>query len=1362
MSELSDKLAGLSPDQIRALAARLRQRKQGDAGGISRLPREQSHFPLSFSQQRLWFLCQLSPHSVAYNNPMAARLKVEEGRNVNPELLDDAFNELIKRHESLRTTFELVDGEPMQRIAPSLHIPLRYVDLDGQPEREQQALAILDDDARQPFDLITGPLLRVTLVRLGPRDYMLLINTHHLISDAWSMGVMLRELMFVVGTRNASLLPALPVQYADFAVWQRKHMQGDTQQRLLDYWTGKLASPLPSLRLPQFRAGRSESVGASYRSRLPIQLARDVAAFAQKHETTPFVVLLAAYKLLLRRYVRQDDIVVGTPVANRMRSEIEALIGCFINTLVLRTDLSDTACFSDAVRRVSDTANGAFAHQEMPFELLVNALQPRRDLHDNPLFQNMFSLQNAPIETSGLGAAVQVIELDNASAKFDLTLTAMELNDEFSLTWTYRADRVERAAIERMAAHYGSLLQAALNSPEVDTVRLPMLDAQERQRIFAYQAEGEVRPDARDYISWFEQASEACLDAPALCQEADCFTYRQLRAASNTLARRLRDAGVSKGDRVALLFDRSPAMIAAMLGTLKAGGAFLPFDPAWPAQRIAQALIIAGSQVVVADPRMMDRLPSATTCVAFDGACWQAGEAGESLAVQVQPSDAAYVIFTSGSSGEPKGVVIEHRHLSRYVENIAARMALPRGARYAMLSTLAADLAYTMLFPALVHGGCLLLASAAQVGEPERLAQWLAQHPADAIKITPSHLDSLLEIDRPERLLPRRLLVLGGEAGSPALLQKLQQLNPGLRVLNHYGPTETTIGVITGDIDLASGCHDERPPLGRPLGDARIYICDEALGVVPIGVPGEICIGGGTVARGYLSREAVASPKFLADPYSAAADARLYRSGDLGRWRNDGQIEFLGRIDNQVKIRGFRVEPAELEAVIYAWPWANAAVVKAVQQAGETKLAAWVTVAEGAEETALHTYLRERLTDAMQPSFVTFISAFPLTANGKIDRNALQLDEYALAAPTGTFIAPRTPMELAVATLWEQLLEVERIGALDSFFDLGGHSLLAVRLAAKVHKAFGISVPLMVLFEHPTVESFARLLSQPERLKGPDTLVPIQPSGNRRPLFFVHPAGGNVLCYYELARELGAEQPFYGLQSSLEDIENAGSMERMAAAYNEAIRQVQPHGPYRLGGWSMGGVVAFELARHLRSQGEQVEWLGILDIPAPGGVKREDRDRIDEATALLIYARKIELFSGVSLDLEQAHEWSADRLSEHLLHAMRAAKLVPEEVRPGMFKRFMEVQRAHNYASLNYVPSTYDGALTVIRCEAPPPIRLEAELLRLDELYAEPSLGWSRFCTQAPIVHRVPGNHVEMMAPPHVKTVADIIQQALA
>jgi amino acid adenylation domain-containing protein len=1158
-------------------------------------------------------------------------------------------------------------------------------------------------------------------------------------------------------------------------VWQRGLVGTPAYEKLVAYWKQRLRGPLPVIELPFGRSRKgSQPYGATLFSSLTPELSAKVNAHARRHDATPFTVLLTTFKLLLRRYLRSQDIVVGTPVANRTHREIEGLLGCFINTLVLRTDLGAARTFREAVACVRQTALDALSHQAMPFELLVNELQPERSLYVNPLFQVMFSMQNAPLHTDGIGASIEIVDLDVANSKFDLTLTAMDRDGAIALNWTYRADLYDAADIERMAAHYRTLLESALDDADRGLDMLPLLSFEETSAIVAHEtglAETDIAP-GRTYVEWFDACAAACPDAIAVRCADRTLTYDALRRLANGLAGRLIDSGIGPGDTVAIRMERSETAIVGLLATMKAGAAYLPIDPAWPSQRVDSVLDRAGAMLVLTDAALAPTLASNRRQLLVDTNARDAPRAAAPPAIATTPNDIAYVIFTSGTSGEPKGTAVEHRHLVRYVENMAAKMTLPAGSRYLVVSTLAADLAHTMLFPCLISGGTLLLATHAQSREPEQLARWLEQHPADALKIVPSHLDALTGIPRFERLLPTRLLVTGGESLSTALVSKLKACRPELRILNHYGPTETTVGVVVGEVDIDATGTDGTPPLGRPLGDARTYICDRASNRMPFGIAGELCIGGPTVARGYVGRDDLTAERFFPDPFSLEPGARLYRSGDLARFNPDGTIQFLGRIDDQVKIRGHRVEPLEVEHALKAAPGVRNAAVRAVTIKDRVVLAAWIAADSAVQASALRAHLATYLTDAMIPERWSIVPSLPLTANGKVDRHALSIDGCDDQV-NRVYIAPRTLTELRTARLWARLLGRERVGATDNFFELGGHSLLAVRLIAAIQREFGIVVPLNDLFANATLEAFARLLDRSDAMGGGDALassagplVAIQPDGERSPLFFVHPAGGNVLCYRALSDALGPEQPFYGLRAipHPDDGHDACSIESMAQAYIAAIRERQPVGPYRIGGWSMGGVIAFEMAQRLRQAGEDVSLLAILDIPAPGGIACNDRDGIGDSTALAIYARKIELFSGISLEITDSDiaRLSADALGERVLQGMRTSRLVPDDVSAEQLQRFMRQQKAHNYASIAYVPTTYHGELTVIRCVEPPAVSEEAELLHLDALYAQDALGWERFTMQPPRVLRVPGNHVTMMSEPHVEALARELRGCLA
>jgi amino acid adenylation domain-containing protein len=1075
-------IAELSRQEQALLFERLRARRvaaEGAGGCIGRRDRAADPPPLSFAQQRLWLLDRLMPGDPVYNVSTLVRI---EG-SLDPAALAGALAAVVARHEALRTTFGVTDGVPVQLIAPRLDLAVPLVDLAGVDPAEGDRLAYAA--SRRPFDLAAGPLLRALLVRLAAGHHLLLLDLHHVVADGWSMGVLVREIAALYGPAPRPL-PELPIQYADFAVWQRRWLQGAVLAEQLGYWRQALAAAPAVLALPTDRPRRSPrtSAGALVPVRLPGAAALKALALAVGG--TPFIVLLAAFQAVLARWSGEDDLSVGTPVANRNRTETEGLIGFFVNTLVLRGDLSGDPDFRTLLARARQVALGAYSHQDLPFEKLVAELAPERDPSRTALFQTMFVLQNAPGAEPRLGdLRLASVPGGNSTVKVDLTLGLEESGGAFAGGLAYATDLFDAPTVARFAGHFATLFGAALADPARRLSALPLLSAAERAQLLA-EWNDTARPAPAPDLVHRRFARRAALhpDRLALACEESGLTYGELDARAARLAARLRAHGVGPEVRVALAVERSLELVVGLFAVLKAGGAYVPLDPALPAARRAALLAAAGASVLLAREPLAEE-PEACRAVLVEDTEERSGVERSRDPMPLLPESAAYVLFTSGSTGEPKGVIVEHRQLLHYVDAIAEHLGrhLPADASYALASTPLADLGHTVLFPSLLTGGCLQVIAPERAADPQAFAEQAERRPVDCLKIVPSHLAALLQAPRPERALPRALLVLGGEAPPPELVARVAGLAPGCRVLNHYGPAETTVGVAVQP--LAAPPAAARVPLGRPLAGTRLHLLGRDGGPVAIGVAGEIHAGGPGLARGYLNRPDTTAERFVPDPFAAAPGERLYRTGDLARRLPDGRLEFLGRADRQVKVRGFRVEPGEVEAALGRHPGVAAcAVVPAAGAGGGTVLAAFVApAAPDLAVAALQAWLAERLPPYMLPARFALLAALPLTANGKVDRRRLS-SLAAAAAPEGTgpatapYAPPRTEIERTLAGIWAEVLGLTRVGLHDNFFDLGGHSLLLALAQARLCERLGRELPLLKMFEHPTVGALAAYLEQ--------------------------------------------------------------------------------------------------------------------------------------------------------------------------------------------------------------------------------------------------------------------------------------------
>ncbi|HSF42722.1 MAG TPA: non-ribosomal peptide synthase/polyketide synthase [Thermoanaerobaculia bacterium] len=1073
---------------VSALAEKICAAVGATAPPIVRVPRD-SDLPLSFAQQRLWFLHQLEPDSSAYHIPVPVRMT----GGLRPAVLAASLDAVVARHEALRTTFEPGDAGPVQRISASHRQELPLIDLEGLPPeaRETEAHRLSREEAERPFDLRRGPLLRSLLLRLDGQEHLLLLVQHHIVSDGWSMGVLVQELSDLYrafGEGRPSPLPELPVQYADFAVWQRQWLQGAVLEREQAWWRGELSGCPQVLELPVDRPRPPVLSGNGERVRLdlPVELSRELADLSRRLGATLFMTLLASFQAVLARWSGQEELLTGTPIANRNRVEIEGLIGFFVNTLALRGRVEGHASFAELVRRVRERTLAAYAHQDLPFEALVEELQPERDPSRSPLFQVMLTLQNAPLGRPELpGVRLGIPTAGIRSAKFDLSLALAEEEGALRGSLTYSADLFDRATMARLAGHFHALLEAVAGDAQRPVGEIALCSPAELHQVRAeWNDTRAAAPELRGFHQLFAEQARRTPEAMAVVAEDGLLTYRELDQGSSRLAHRLLELGAGRGRPVALSLERSTGFVACILAAHKAGAPYLPLDPAFPAERVESILADAGPVVLVTRTPRLAQLGAANAALCLDLEEEKLGSLPqEPPAIAVEPEDLAYVIYTSGSTGRPKGVAVEHRHLTSYLRGALERLRPPSGASWGVVSTLAADLGHTCLFPALATGGCLHVVSPDCAADPEAFADYCRCHPLDVLKIVPSHLVAL-ESAQGAAVLPRLRLVLGGEAFDRSLAERLCAAVPaGCRVFNHYGPTETTVGV--------AACPVEGPfrsatvPLGRPLADTRAYVADAGQRLLPIGVPGELLLGGDHVARGYFRRPDLTAERFIPDPFGAWGE-RLYRTGDRVRLLADGRLEFLGRIDRQVKIRGFRVELGEIEAVLAQHPAVRAAVVEArPDRRGERRLVAWF-VAEGVPASALEAFLVRRLPRPMIPAAFVRLESLPLTANGKIDRRALPEPEAAAGVSSAE---PLTPMEEVIAAIWADLLGLDRVGKAESFFELGGHSLLATRAVSRLRAALGVEVPLRALFEAPTAAALARRIGA----AGPAEGEPIRP-----------------------------------------------------------------------------------------------------------------------------------------------------------------------------------------------------------------------------------------------------------------------------
>jgi amino acid adenylation domain-containing protein len=1332
MSEIHDRIEGLSPIK-RMLLEKLRISSVRPAETNGEIPRRGGAAgPLSWEQRRLWFMHRLQPGGPAYTIPLAFRLTGE----LDTRALSAALRTIVERHQALRLEFRETDGEPVQQPGSAERVPVEIADF---------RTASADVDARlagflaRGFDLTREPPFRALLARTADDEHLLAMAAHHTAGDGASSAVILRELSALyaaaVEGRDARL-PDPPLQLPDYAAWQRAR---ETDAAGVAWWRETLRGAPHVLEVPAdfARPAAQSFAGSRIAFALPADASRALRARAAAEQATLFSVLTAALAAVLHRATGETDLLIGTAVANRDAPGARDAVGFFANTVALRIrtdgDTSARALIGRARRAVAEAQD----HAHVPFDRVVDAVEVRRDPGRPPLLQVMISLDPAEEEALRLpGIRLERIGAETGASAFDLTFALVDAPDGVRGEIQYRTDLYEPRTIERLAARFAAVLRAFADDPALRLVEMDLVSEEERRALLAWSRAADAPADGCAHRMIAAQA-RATPDAAAVAWADQEVSYAELERRASRVAHHLLRRGVGPETRVGVLMERTPALLAAFLGVLKAGAAYVPLDPRNPPARLESMLRASGARALLVDRAQSGRLSiDRIDEIAIESVPAAPGT-GDDPGIGVHPEQLACVLFTSGSTGGPKGVEIRHSGIFALLHWM--RALLPPAERAAVLASSFAGFDVSMLemLGPPSWGGTVVLVDDALSAAPRTVR---------AACMVPSVAAELLRADRfPDGL---RVLLLGGEALSPRLADEIHRRLPSVRILNLYGPTECTVYATYEEVAPDA----PRVSIGRPAGGTRAYVLDGGMRPRGVGEPGEVWLGGTGVARGYAGRPGLTADRFRPDPQGPPG-ARMYRTLDRGRFRNDGALEYLGRADAQVKVRGVRIEPGEVEAALRAHPALAEAAVAVAGPADARQLVGYVVAADGHPLPAaaeLRAFLRERLPEAMVPAAFVPMERLPRTSSGKLDRRALPAPPAADAEPAGSYVAPRDETEAAIAEAWREVLGVERVGIHDDFFALGGHSLLALRLLARIRETARIDLPVAALLQGPTVAQLARAATT----RTADVRLPVvalQREGRVRPLFLVHAGGGHLVCYHHLAHALAPDQPLYGLQArGLDDGgEPLRGVQAMAEYYLEGLRRARPEGPYRLGGWSYGGVVALEMARMIHAAGDRVELLAMIDTLRPEK-RGEPGLALDHAAVLRRVLTDVFGWGGtasVTVDamrpLEPAAqlELAARRLGPRILPAARLPEIAA----------LTRVRMANHNATVDYEPRPYPGRLTYFRSRGSAALTSAEETLRF----------WGRLVDGLG-VHDVAGNHGTLLQPPHVDSLAEALRTVLA
>lgn len=1370
--ELANRLSSMTPEEIRTLLKKNPKKSSDNAYENLKMKRnDREEYPLSSTQERTWFLCQLNPDSPINNNAFAIKIKTISPSK--PELFEQALKILADRHEILRTSFHSNDGIPYQKIHKRVDFKVEYLDLrslSGQIKIQkitEEAVC----QGHKIIDLASCPLLNFKILQIQTNEYVYLITPHHIISDGWSNAIFSRELLLIYTSleSNKTLnLPTQDYQYIDYVNWEKKWLKSGKYQEYLNYWKKQLENT-ETLNLPKdFQSPKIMSNNGAIESIvLNDNLVKQIKDFSKQRSINLFSTFLSIFNILLYKYSGQTNLTIGIPMANHNKKEFQNVMGMFLNTLPIKIEINEDLTFIEYLEQVKNISQGAFLHQELPFDKLIAELNPKRDLNKHPLFQVMFVFQNIPSLYKLNGIDMIPLKIDYKMSKFDIDFWVEEADNKMMLTLKYLTDIFKKSTMKRFFNHLQILMEEVVSNPNKRIYDLNYISSSEKEFLLSNKAKQYFKKSDKTFIHYFEKQSIANPKNIALQYIDNNLSYQELNSLSNSFAHYLIKKGVKKGDIIGLLTNRSDKSIVAMLGIMKIGAIYLPIDSSTPRERLKYIIDDSKINHIVSQSNYSSILSEFQLQTIYIDQNWQeiTIENNENLNIDIQQSDLAYVIYTSGTSGMPKGVCIEHKQLLNYTFAIWQKMKLTNKSSFATVSSLAADLGNTMIFPALSNGSSVNIIDDDYLTNAELFSSYMKENNIDCIKLTPSHLSSLLDSQNNSSILPHRLLILGGETSTWELIDRIRKIKPNLRILNHYGPTETTTGVLTFEIPITDYKKKEQfsVPIGYPLDNSQIYILDNHKNIVPFGVKGEIYIAGSNLARGYLNNSELTDNYFIKNPFNE--NERLYKSGDYAKYIEDNNILFLGRNDKQVKIRGYRVELEGIEQIISIHQdIIQTILLKTCNDDKSEQLTAFTKLKDKSKLThsELRKYLKDLLPSYMMPDNFVFLPEIPLTKNGKIDYNKLELIPENKSAEKNNFQAPRDNIELGISNIWKKVLNLDVIDIEDNFFEIGGQSLIAVKLFSEINKKYGINLALATLFNNGTIKALSEIIRSKKQYDNNTALVSIQEGEENTPIFLVHPAGGNILSYYELSQNIGKSYPVLGLQSTNALKWNSAdfSINKMANYYLDEIQSSGFKPPYIFGGWSMGALVAFEMAMLCQKQNVTLPMVIIIDQIAPETNSYTKYKQIDEATRLSIFADKVGHLIGHDLNLtkEKLTNMSIKEKSELFLDKFKKYNLVPSDIQLIDFSDFLKLMIRHNEVTLKYNPDIYDGKVLV--CRAENSFEFDSSLLTVSgsNQKREKDLGWQKYISGSVDVVNVPGDHISIMTNPNIKLLSDKIK----